>query len=642
MRYYVLIVFFLFCAANAQVKKDSTQSKDQDTLVIDSGVKDSMEIYKPTINDYQYQKQYSEKKVFDTSFAISRSYQFSQYNNQDNFGKIPFANIGSGFQNLVFERNSKQNLELLPTNKAHMILGINDIRYYDVKTPTTTFVYHNAMRNGGELQSTYTQNVGKTFNFAVEYLGLRSEGLYQNSLSSNNNVVFSAHYLSKNSRYEFFTHFLHQNVDTEENGGIADLSLFLSGDNDFNNRENVEVNLTNTDSRFSYRRYYFSQQFAPFNVEKFPFKIKHTIYHQGNKYYYIQDALESYYYDNDDEIISGMPLNSKKYSKNLSNAFSLLLDKEKLKFEAGIRYQNITFGTDNIQLAENPYEPKIYKENRFGVIGKLQMKLSDKFDLNSSAEFSNGSSFGNYILAENNASFAISSDYKASVFLNFQSAAPSFNYLLNHSSYLKFNYDFSDFQNQNILEMGGKVNLKFFDSQLFAKYFRIDQFTYFDENALPKQSGTSVNISQIGGEANFQYRKFHLNTKLLFQSTLTNKELFPAPDFIGRFNLYYQAKAFKNAAEIQSGVKLYYFTKFASRNFSPMLNEFVLANANSYQIGGQPIVDVYFNMRVKRMFFFVEGQQITTTFTQNKSYTAPYYPIYDFRLNIGIVWYLFH
>ena len=642
MRYYVLIVFFLFCSANAQIKKDSTQSKDQDTLVIDSGVKDSMKIFKPTINDYQYQNQYSEKKVFDTSFAINRSYQFTQYNNQDNFGKIPFANVGSGFQNLIFERNSKQNLELLPTNKSHMILGINDIRYYDVKTPTTAFIYHNAMRNGGELQSTYTQNVGKTFNFAVEYLGLRSEGMYQNSLSSNNNVVFSAHYLSKNSRYEFFTHYLHQNINSEENGGIADLSLFLGGDDRFDNLENLEVNLSNSDSRFSYRRYYFSQQFAPFDVEKFPFKIKHTIYHQGNKYYYIQDALEPYYYDTDDEIVSGMPLNAKKYSKNLSNSFSLLFDKEKMKFEAGVRYQNITFGTDNVELSENPYEPKTYKENRFGVVGKLQMKLWEKFDLNSFAEFSNGSSFGNYILSENNASFAISADYKASVFLNFQSAAPSFNYLLNYSPYIKFNYDFSDFQNQNILEMGGKVDLKFFKSQLFAKYFRIDQFTYFDENALPKQSGTSVNISQIGGEANFQYRKFHLNSRLLFQSTLTNKDLFPAPDFIGRFNLYYQAKAFKNAAEIQSGVKLYYFTKFASSNFSPMLNEFTLADATSYQIGGQPIVDVYFNMRVKRMFFFVEGQQITTTFTQNKSYTAPYYPIYDFRLNIGIVWYLFH
>ena len=113
------------------------------------------------------------------------------------------------------------------------------------------------------------------------------------------------------------------------------------------------------------------------------------------------------------------------------------------------------------------------------------------------------------------------------------------------------------------------------------------------------------------------------------------------PNFIGRANLFWQSKAFKNAAEIQTGVKVYYFTKFASREFFPVLNEFILPGNNSYSIGGQPIVDVYFNLKVKRMFFFIEAQHLNTTFMQNKSFAAPNYPIYDFRLNLGIVWYLF-
>ena len=645
MKHFFLTLFFLCNFANAQVRNVKTESntiKDSDTLVIDSGEKDSLKVFKPTINDYQFQTQYSEKKVFDTVFSIDKSYTFSQYNNHDNFGRIQFANVGSGFQPLMFQRNSKQNLELLPENKSFGILTSNDIRYYDVKTPTTTFIYHNSIRNGGGLRSTYTQNVGKNFNFAVEYMGLRSQGLYQNSLSANNNTIFSAHYKSENGKYEAFAHYLHQNVNNEENGGIADLSVFTGGDSRFNNRQNIEMNLDNTDSRFSYRRYFFSHQFSPFDVEKFPFKLKHTIYHQGNKYYYQQGSLQSYFYELPTELIAGMPLNSKKYSNNLSNTVSLLFDKEKFKLEAGIRHQNLKFGTDNVALPQNPYEPKTYNENRLGALGRLQMKLWDKFDLNSYAEFSNGKSFGNFILLENTATFEPIKDYKASVFVNLQSAAPTFNYLLNHSPYLQHNYDFSDFKNQSILEMGGKINLKFFETNLFAKYFRIENYAYFDQNGQPKQSETSTNISQIGGEATFHYNKFHLNTKLLFQSTVTNKELFPAPNFIGRANFYYQSKVFKKAAEIQAGIKTYYFSKFASRNFSPILNEFILPDATGYSIGGQPIADVYINMKVKRMFFYIEGQHINTTFMDNKSYTAPYYPIYDFRLNIGIVWYLFH
>ena len=72
-----------------------------------------------------------------------------------------FANIGSGFQDLMFRVNKEQNLALLPTRKSHFILGIDDVKYYDVKTPTTSFIYHNAMKQGAALKTTYTQNVGK-------------------------------------------------------------------------------------------------------------------------------------------------------------------------------------------------------------------------------------------------------------------------------------------------------------------------------------------------------------------------------------------------------------------------------------------------------------------------------------------------
>lgn len=159
---------------------------------------------------------------------------------------------------------------------------------------------------------------------------------------------------------------------------------------------------------------------------------------------------------------------------------------------------------------------------------------------------------------------------------------------------------------------------------------------------MPKQSASSVNISHIGGDATFSYGKFHLNSRVLFQSTLTNKSLFPAPTFVGRANIFYQGKIFKNAAEIQTGVKANFFSKFATRDYFPVLNEYILPSSSSYSIGGKPYVDVYFNMKVKRMFFFIEGQHINATIWKNKSYTFPRYPFYDFRLNIGIVWHLIH
>ncbi len=234
-------------------------------------------------------------------------------------------------------------------------------------------------------------------------------------------------------------------------------------------------------------------------------------------------------------------------------------------------------------------------------------------------------------------------DYLIEGRVNFQSAYPSFNYLVNSSHYLNYNYYLQNPNNEAVTQIGGTLKLaKWFNTQLFVDYYRIDNYTYFDNSAKPQQSSSSLNISQIGGEATANYKRFHLNGRVLFQKVLSNQDLLPVPDFVGRVNIFYQAPAFKKAAIIQTGIKIYYFTKFASRNYSPLLNEYVLPGTNPYSIGGRPIADVYFNMKVKRMFFYLEGQHINQTFMQNKSFAAPDYPIYDFRLNLGVVWYLFH
>ncbi|PZU91121.1 MAG: hypothetical protein DI529_01205 [Chryseobacterium sp.] len=640
MKYLFALLLFLNININAQqINKTDSNKISSDTLKVDSGEKDSLEIYKPTIYDYQFKKRFSEKKIYDTTFAIERSYIVTQYNKKDNFGKIQYANVGSGFQNLVYEKNAEQNLSLLPENKSFYLLGENDINYYDVKTPTTTFFYNNAMQNGGQLHTTYTQNVGKDFNFAIEYMGLRSQGLYSNSLASSNNTIFSGHYTSKNGKYEAYAHYIHQNVNNQENGGIADVNLFLDGNSEFNNRLNVETNLSGAESRYGYRRYYFSQEFAPFDPAKYPFKLRHTIFHQGNKYYFSETAADLDFFGGTD--ITGFPLGSKKFSNNLSNTFSLVWDNEKFKLDAGFRHQYITFGNKNAFPLLNI--PGYFKEQRFGAVGNLQIKLLDKIQLKSFLEISKGSNFGDYIKTTNELVFEPIKDYLIEGRVNFQSAYPSFNYLVNSSHYLNYNYYLQNPNNEAVTQIGGTLKLaKWFNTQLFVDYYRIDNYTYFDNSAKPQQSSSSLNISQIGGEATLGYKRFHLNGRVLFQKALTNDNLLPMPDFIGRVNLYYQAPAFKKAAEIQAGVKLYYFTKFASREFSPILNEYILPGTNPYSIGGQPIVDIYFNMRVKRMFFYVEGQHINQTFMQNKSFTAPNYPIYDFRLNLGIVWYLFH
>lgn len=638
MRYLFFLVLMVH-SFSAQVinKTDSNRIRTQDTLVVDNGRKDSIKIFKPTIADYKYKTQFGQPQIFDTTFTVQRSYALTQYNNRDNFGKIQFANIGAGFQDLIYRPLPEQSLTVLPTNKSHFIIGIDEVKYYDVKTPTTRFIYHSAMQQGAALQSTYTQNFGKNLNIAAEYMGLRSKGFYNNSLAANNNTIFTAHYRTANGKYEAYAHFLHQKVNNEENGGLQDLALFTGGDSRFDNRANLSVRLNDSDSRYAYRRLYFSHSFRPFASERFPFKVRHTIFRQSNRYDFNLGAGDQPAFDS---IVKKASLSSEKISKNISNTLSVIFDNERFTLDAGVRHQLISLAYRDVNHATDPLVS--VKENRIGAVGNLGINLWEKLGLKSMLEYSTGTQFGNYLRSENYLRFEPVHDYFVDAEVILHNAAPSFNWLVNSSAVATANYNVTDFKNENILQIGGSVGVPWFSSRLYARYFRIDNYAYFDAEMQPQQSSSAMNISQIGGDATFSRGSIHLNARLHFQNHLSNAALYPVPAFVGRANLYWQDKVFKDAAEIMAGLKVYYFSKFNSREFSPVLNEFILPGSTAYPIGGRPIADAYFNMKVKTMQFYIEAQHFNTTFMKNRSYAAPFYPVYDFRLNIGILWQLFH
>jgi len=642
MRYIFFCIIFLSAWGKGQIIEEANQQRvadPSDTLIVDNGGKDSVKIFQPTIEDYKWKTQKGEYQIFDTVFTPEKTFVFSQFNNRDNFGKIQFPNIGQPFNPLVYEPNPEMNLAVLPTGKSFGILGVDDIPYYDVKTPTTFFEFHNSVGTGADLNSNYTQNIGKNFNFAINYMGLRSKGDYKRNLSVNNHFNFSAHYTGPEKRYELYAHYLNQNVNNEENGGIKVLDQYLGDDTRFKNRLNMEVNLENTETFFTYRRYYLNHDFGLFKInESYPLKIRHQFKYEISKYYYDQKQIESYFATEENPAIRDYPLSSKKYSDKLTNVVSLVFDREKFKLDAGLKYQNIILGVNNIFLNDEIEAPK-WSENRIGAEGNLKIKLWDRFDLDSHAEYTTGKTFGNFIKIDNQLSAIPVEGIEVNAKLNFLSSAPSFNYLMNGSVYSNFNYLFSDFKQQSVLEAGGSIKSQWLGASAFINYFHIGNYTYIDSNYRPQQA-SSLNISQIGGEATWDYNKFHINGRVLFQSTINNKEILPLPNFIARASVYYQSKMFKDAAEVQAGIKGYYFNKFATREFSPVLNEFILPGSDSYSIGGYPMADVFINLKVKSMMVFAEAKYLNGLI-KNHAFAAPFYPLTDFRVNIGIVWYIF-
>lgn len=648
----LLVCFFLsivsiFSFAQVTEEKADHMPISNTTNNIKTVSTDSIKYYNPTIQSYKYWTEDNTKQIFDTVLTIDKYYRNKMYNHKDSFGIMPFSNIGHTFNPLLYTTKINSAIDLIPIGKSFNLIEADEVRYFDVQTPMTEFQYNNGYKQGHSLSSLFTHNINSRINYSVQYRGLRSEGKYLEQLASNNTLLFTVNYHTKNQKYNLWSHYITANVDDEENGGIQFPKNFEDGDSKFKDRDRMEVNLTGAQSKYGRRRFYVGQQLGIINSgqNRYPLSIKNIFTAESSHYSYEEfKALNTFFADREGifevDNLKGH-YNIKKLRK-ITNLSTVVYDwTDRLHVEAGLKYEHLEFNFDRIVDSSIAF-PKNLKDNRLGVAGKLTFNWKKEIVLKSQGEVMSGDQFKNSYYIDNHLIVSPIKNYYIEANLGIKSQMPSLNLLYNQSFYKSMNYFVENPENERTVQAGGELHLKPYNTRIFTQFYNIKNYTYLDSDNLPKQSSSSVDLVQVGIKNTFQYKKFHLETHLAYQNVTSNKQLLPLPDFIGRATVYYQSKAFKNNAEFQLGLNAYYFTKFQSRIFLPVTNEFRLqSKSENYNIGEYPVLDLFLHFKVKRMLIILEGQHFNSSFSGYKFYSSPLNPYTDFRLNVGILWYIF-
>jgi hypothetical protein len=611
---------------------------------------DSLKVHHPKITDYTFWRQNDiHPTVIDTALTIESFYN-QNYMHKDVFGKMYFTNFGQTFNPLSYE-NRRNRIHILPTGKSFNYLFPEDIRYYDVKTPTTEFVFENGLKEGQYLSTTFTHNLTPQLNYSVRYRGLRSAGTYKNSLAANNAFIATISYKSKNERFKLWTHFASQNIDNEENGGISDLNQFVYDDSlRTTNRQNINVNLDYADTQFDARRFHLGAKYALFGKAKTdsaglgsPIFLKNVFTYEKQKFLYEETQAEDYY---DSPIFSNWGRANRKSFETLQNTSSVEFNwGDRLLIEAGLRYENLKLYSGkpiNIGLVNIPVS---LEDNLLGGIGKLYFDWNEKLKLKADAEFKSGEIFKNQFYI--NAELDIQPLYGYHIIggAMVESAFPNLNLYYNQSFYKDFNYYNQNFQNVNTQKLFGKLDLEKWKTDVEATLYNINQYVYLGSDFRPKQLDGSISLFQIRANNLVSYRKFHLRTTVEYQKVTQNEAYLPLPDLMARASIYWQGKMFNEKAEVQIGFNGNYFTEFESREFFPVINEFMLQRNNPengiQKIGGYPILDFFINIKVDRMRIYLRADHFNTMFGENNYYSAPNVPFRDFKLQFGVKWYLF-
>ncbi len=236
---------------------------------------------------------------------------------------------------------------------------------------------------------------------------------------------------------------------------------------------------------------------------------------------------------------------------------------------------------------------------------------------------------------------------------------PSFFQRRYHSQHLWWDRQ-NDFKQEMRTRIEGMLSYSLTSTRLRLAVEEIQNYTYFGmsydltTNASGEHIGRknmTAGVYQEGGNINlltaqlFQdFRLGPLNWEnIITYQNSSNTEALPLPALNIFSNLYLKFKIAR-VLDVELGGNVTYFTKYEAPDFCPALNQFAIQkNSNSkVELGEFPFVDVYANLKLKGVRFFVMMSNVLYSSANRKYFTTPHYPMNGSVMHMGVSWPFFN
>lgn len=615
---------------------------------------------RPPVEDYKIISIKRDTIFVDTTLSIAKDYKFN-YLRKDRYGLLPFANTGSTNNTLIYNFDNRRTMPGYIANARHFAYQeVEDIKYYHNPTPLTELYYRSAFEQGQQLDAFVTINLKPRLNVFLAYKGVRSLGKYQNALTSSGNFRTGGSYHTKNDRYHIRTHWVAQDLLNQENGGLAEQGLeqFLSENDEFDDRSQLDVNFENAESILDGTRVYINHYYKLINkrdsLSDYNLRIGH-IFNSENKFYrYQQDAADDIF----GEAFDQSEFADRTDHEETYNELHAIYEDSKLgelKFQANATYYDYGYKSVLIQGTNDDGVQQVIPSRLQGttvaVGGGYKNKIGG-FDLEGEAQVNVAGFDGYSIYGELGYVFMKDKRFSASILSNARPAG--FNHLLFQSNYLNYNWfnepTYNTIKTNTLvasLRAEQWVNLDVSASTIndYAYFGLADVETTVDgmlettQLVTSLQASEAVNHIKVTAQKTITYGKFALDLTATYQNVSGAEGVLNVPDGVARGSLYFTDRLFKKALFLQTGFTANYFTAYNLNSYDPVLAEFYVQN--SQELGNFPLIDFFVNAKVRQTRIFLKAEHFNSSFTGNDFFSAPGYPYRDFSIRFGIVWNFF-
>ncbi|UFH36851.1 putative porin [Flavobacterium acetivorans] len=642
--YFLIVPTVLF----SQIRSAENTNKIKSLRGDSESIKEQKAKEQASIDQYRFITLERDTTYIDTSLTIQKEYSHN-YLRKDNFGLLAFPNEGQTYNTLQYSLTKFSPYPEFGFKAKHFnFLEANQIRYSSVATPVTELYFKSVMEKGQSLDAFFTLNITPRLNFSIAYKGLRSSGKYINQLASTGNFRFTTSYNTSNERYFANAHYTYQDILNEENGGITTISDFENEDPKYDNRQRLEVYLTDAKSFLKGKRI-FLDHFFRINTTKGAnnLYVAHQFNYENKFFEYNQVTVPStvgattVFRFGDSYVTSGIN-DQTRYNKMYN--------------KAGLTYENMTLGKFHFfvdDFRSNYYYNQILIRDDKTIPASLSRNINSA---GGQYEYQKNNWKGNFLYSRSitnqslsnldaNLQYDLNEDYQFSFKYQNLNKLPNDNYNLYQSSYIGYNW-YNDFRNEKINTIVANASTPWIEASVQLMTLR--DHLYFENTAIyneeqvitPNQYGKTINYVSVKVAKEFKFGNFALNNTLLYQKTDQMDAILNVPEIVTRNTIYYTNYMFKKALFLQTGVTLNYFTKYMANDYNPVIGEFFIQNKK--EIGNYPNLDFFINAKIQRTRIYLKAEHFNSSFSGNNFYSAPNMPYRDFMIRFGLIWNFFN
>ena len=595
------------------------------------------------------------KKLYITDTALVGTHQY-EYTRRNQNLYTDLGNLGTPMRPVYYQTPTQIGQQQGYYVFSPYAFNTETVRYYDTKSPFTDMYLALGARNQNILNFDFTQNIRQRLNAGFNIQRFTSEKQFgigsartqtERLLAQNWGVLLHVNYRTEDERYTLLVHFNHMNHSLPEQGGSVptkrpDGSVLAF---DYEGQSKLAGTL-GWERRSDIHIY---QQYVP--AQGFQF------FHRLDYQYHVNNYK-------DDNLVSNQAFAPGFYPK-------ALFDTTRIQQDVYWKALDNTFGIKGIYTrGKSAFNYRLYYRPRFfsqtseynqgtrTVITKVSSTQSTTQVVSQLGDYSN-SKLENYVggwlgyyfpdsltrlTAE--AEYLLGGGYRLQGLLESKAFTAGFTSLQAAPTLISQRFISDVYQWTNTFGLRrtqhayGQFSVRYKGVTVSpgADFWLLGNYVYFDEKGLPQQNKGEFSMFRTGLGLSYKTPRFLASTQVYYTPLNSGEGVLRVPKLFVNARVQYDF-IYAKVLHIQTGIDLHYKSSYFADAYSPVTQQYRLQN--DQEVEGAILADVFANMRVNRVRFFLKMSHANQGLFGPGYYVSPGFPQIQRGFCFGVDWLLF-